>query len=268
MNLKFLPKWGVATLLLTFLYYIIDLIFGSVPDQPMIYYGWLTISNALIIIILGYYIFQSILTGLSKAIATFLIYYIIGHFNILIEALIFDVTDSTQTINALAVGLFIALIISPAFILVLGQWKKQKEKIEYKSRSIFRWFWRILSGVLLYPIIYVIAGLILQTIYPELMEFYSDKIPPFDIIIGTQLIRGFIFVGIAILILRTVRLSKAKKALLIGLIFSIFGGIAPLIPPNEFMPVNVRIGHGFEVGISNFLYGLILGYLLNQKPKE
>jgi hypothetical protein len=101
------------------------------------------------------------------------------------------------------------------------------------------------------------------------MEFYNDKMPPFILIIKTNLlIRGFIFVGIAILILRTLDLTSTQKAILIGLIFSILGGIAPLIPPTELMPGYVRIGHGFEVGISNFLYGFVLGYLLEQKNEK
>lgn len=49
---------------------------------------------------------------------------------------------------------------------------------------------------------------------------------------------------------------------------SIIGGIAPLILPGSEMPAYIRIGHSFEVGISNFLYGLLLGYLLNQKVKN
>lgn len=268
MNSKLLLRYGLSTALLTILYCLTDLIFGAIPHQPLIYYGWLTISDTLIIFILGYYIVHSTQTGLRITTSTFLIYYIIGHFNILIEALIFEVTDRIQTIHAMAVGLLIAVVISPAFVLLLDQWNEQKEKIEFKRRSVYNWIWRILIGVLFYVIIYVIAGFSLQAVYPELMEFYIDKIPPFDLIIGTQFIRGFLFVGIAILILRTLRLSRIKKAVLIGLIFSIFGGIAPLIPPNELMPANVRIGHGFEVGISNFIYGLVLGYLLNQKPKE
>jgi hypothetical protein len=43
------------------------------------------------------------------------------------------------------------------------------------------------------------------------------------------------------------------------------GGIAPLIQPNELMPLYIRIGHSFEVGISNFAFGLVLGLLLSQK---
>jgi hypothetical protein len=57
-------------------------------------------------------------------------------------------------------------------------------------------------------------------------------------------------------------ISLIKKAILIGLIFSVLGGVAPLIPPSELMPSYVRLGHGFEVGISNFIYGIVLAVLL------
>ena len=65
--------------------------------------------------------------------------------------------------------------------------------------------------------------------------------------------------------LQTLNISVVKKAILIGLTFAILGGIAPLIPPNELMPSYVRLGHGFEVGISNFIYGILLALLLKLK---
>ena len=94
------------------------------------------------------------------------------------------------------------------------------------------------------------------------------KFLPFELIFQTQLLRGLIFTGIAILILRTTDLPKLKAALLIGVVFSVMGGIAPLIPPNELMPANIRLAHGFEVGISNFVYGLLAGFILVQKGSD
>ena len=52
---------------------------------------------------------------------------------------------------------------------------------------------------------------------------------------------------------------------LIGLTFSVLGGIAPLIIPSDLMPVNIRWAHGIEVGISNFIFGMIAGRLLGQR---
>ena len=114
-------------------------------------------------------------------------------------------------------------------------------------------------------IFYIGAGLILQSTYPDLMSFYEGKIPPPEVMIFTQFPRALLFVLVAVLMLRTLKLAQIKKAVLIGLVFSIIGGIAPLISPNEFMPGNIRLVHGIEVGISNFLYGMNLAYLLGQE---
>ena len=69
----------------------------------------------------------------------------------------------------------------------------------------------------------------------------------------------------SVLLVKTVNLSLSKTALLVGFVFAIFGAIAPLLIPNEFMPANVRLAHGFETGISNFLYGIVLVYLFGKR---
>ena len=74
--------------------------------------------------------------------------------------------------------------------------------------------------------------------------------------------------GIALLILHSMKGSTWQKAIYIGLVFSILGAIAPLIPHSELMPDFVRLGHGIEVSLSNFLYGLILGFLFNRASSK
>lgn len=127
----------------------------------------------------------------------------------------------------------------------------------------------ILVSDVLYLFIYIAAGIILQVVYPTFMTYYEGKIPSVALMIQTQLfVRGFIFIGIAVLISRSLDQPLRYKALFTGIVFSIIGGIAPLIQPNDPMPAYVRLGHGFEVGISNFLHGLLVGHLVGQRPKK
>ena len=193
------------------------------------------------------------------------IYFIIGHLNILIEAYIFNVTDRVVTLKELLRGLIITLIFSSIIVYIFDKWEGKSTSLKFQPRSILSWIWRVLLGVFLYLIFYISAGMILQSVYPGLMDFYKDKIPALDVMIFTQFPRGFLFILITVLITRTVNSSLQKKAVLVGLTFTILGAIAPLISPNEFMPANIRLVHGFEVGISNFLYGFVLGFLLGQK---
>jgi hypothetical protein len=39
--------------------------------------------------------------------------------------------------------------------------------------------------------------------------------------------------------------------------------VAPLLPDNPYMPADIRFYHGIEVTVSNFLFGLAVGYLFN-----
>ncbi|WP_152530925.1 hypothetical protein [Sediminibacterium sp. C3] len=115
------------------------------------------------------------------------------------------------------------------------------------KRSLLKWSWKLVSGVLLYVLFYIIAWMILQASLPELDQFYKGKIPAFQVMIYMQLVSTA---------------PKWRYAVLVGMVFSILGGIAPLLPPNNLMPAVIRVGHGFEVGISNFLFGWITGVVL------
>ena len=267
MKSNFYIKVLSVTIIVTILNFLLNLILDSTLNLS--YYGWQVVSNFLIFILLGYYTVHSNLKGAGLALSVFIIYYGIGNLNLIVEAIIFNIVSINEVLNSVPEDLAMAIVIALAIAYIFGKSKIKTEKIECKSRSVLSWIWRIVVGDILYLIVYIVAGLILINIYPELMEFYDEKLPPPpELIFGTQLIRGLLFVGVAILISMTVKLPLLKKAVLIGLIFSILGGIAPLILPNEEMPSYIRFGHIFEVGISNFLYGLILGYLLEQKTKK
>ena len=256
-------KSAQGAILLTVIYALINFILGQ--EQLINGLLWGLFANLMIAALVGYYIYNSTLTGLKLGLSVFLIYFLIGHFNILIEAYIFNVTDREQTLIEILRGFLAAAIFCPLYVYMLTKLDAQAP-INFTPRSFFGWLWRILVGNFMYLVFYIIAGLILSITLPEMMDFYQDKIPPMDVMIKTQLfLRGFIFVGVAILILRTLKRTKLKKAIFIGLIFAILGGIAPLIQPNELMPLYIRIGHSFEVGISNFLYGLVLAYIFIQK---
>lgn len=252
-----------GALLLTVLYILFNMLLGQTLAFDNLFWGIL--PNYLVALLLGYYIMSSSLGGIRLSISVFLIYFLIGHFNLLIEAYIFNVSSRQETALEIIRGLFISVTFSPLYVYIFRN-KIVKEAVIFSKRSLIGWFWRILVADILYLLLYIIAGFVLTIVYPQLLQFYEGKIPPFDILINTQLfIRGFIFIGIALLMLQTLNISVAKKAILIGLTFAILGGIAPLIPPNELMPSYVRLGHGFEVGISNFVYGILLTLLLKLK---
>ncbi|MCW5517150.1 hypothetical protein [Muriicola sp. Z0-33] len=265
MKSHYYPKLILGAIILTALNIIYTLILTSGEILNLSAIKWSMLANFLIVVVLGIYVSKTNMGRFNLVLSVFVILYLVGCFNLAIEAYIFNVTDRSKTIEEILQGLLVAALFAPILIYLLIRGDAQGSRLNFRPRSTFGWLWRVLVGVVLYLIFYLVAGMILQATYPELMDFYKDKLPSIDLMILTQFPRGLIFVVIAILVVRTSNWSLTKNAILIGLIFSILGAIAPLIPPSEYMPSNIRLVHGVEVGISNFIYGGILGFLLGQK---
>lgn len=228
---------------------------------------WLLISNFLVITTL-YYLKQNMtISGDKKTfVYLFIVYFVIGQFNILIEAYVFNVLDLSRTLKELLRGFIMSIIVS---YLVVKMLKYENSLLfeKRRNRHLFSWLGRALSVIFLYIVSYILAGILVQGTIAEFMNFYQDKIPPIDIILFTQVGRGFIFVLIVIFISKITQTSSLKGAILTGITFSILGAIAPLIVPNENMPQYIRIIHSFEVGISNFVFGGVAFYILHQKKQ-
>lgn len=77
-----------------------------------------------------------------------------------------------------------------------------------------------------------------------------------------QLGRGAIWAGLAWLLARSLSGSAAARGILAGIAFAVFMD-APLLYPNPFMPWAVRQVHLVEIGVSNFLFGLLAVWLLS-----
>ncbi len=248
---------------LSIIHLILSAITAHVPDFNTI--AWGLFANYLVALLLGFYIINSNQNTLKTGISVFLIYFLIGHFNILIEAYIFNVSTRYETGREIWLGLITAIVFSPLYVNFFSS-KKKPLVLGLEKRSPLKWLGRIVAGDFIYLFLYILAGFTLTIIYPKLLEFYEGKLPSITLLLQTQLfLRGFIFMGVAFLIIQTMNVSTFNRAVFIGLVFAILGGIAPLIPPNDLMPAYVRLGHAFEVGISNSAYGLILGYLLKSK---
>jgi hypothetical protein len=119
---------------------------------------------------------------------------------------------------------------------------------------------RVAAGGLLYCLLYFVAGMI---VYPFVQDFYATRrIPPLGEILTIQLFRSLIFIVAAALFLRT---APRWAGLVLGAGFAVIGGLAPLMEENPYMPAHVRAAHAVEVGVSNFLYGVLLTLILTAR---
>lgn len=114
----------------------------------------------------------------------------------------------------------------------------------------------------IYVVVYFSAGEIIAWQSSELRNYYSNgvSIDKFNLSI-LQLCRGYGWAALAALIVKTTSGSHTSKVLLVGAAFSTFLSVNLLFPVN-FMPWDVRKMHMIEVGLSNFIFGIIAAAIL------
>lgn len=215
--------------------------------------------------------------GRALFIAVFLLFFGISYVNSLDEGVLFLGLASSLVIGALVMGLVRSMAVAGALVMLSGgtateTQESRVESPEVKSAqpstfdtrlSTGSWLWRLITGDLAYVFLYFAAGL---TVFPFVKEFYASKaLPSPSSVILMQLFRAMIYMAVAMPAIRLIR-NRRHAALALGLAFSILGGVAPLLPDNPLMPPNIRFAHTIEIGISNFIYGVVLGFLVTPRP--
>ena len=228
--------------------------------------GPLILPNLLVVLALALVAASSRQQGWKLSGTLFVLYYGIDQLNTLDEALLFKIgLKASQTLGMVASGLITSLVFAPLLVLILGCWKSKAEE-EPKPllpRSAASWAGRIVLGDLLYVVCYFIAGMLA---FPFVKDFYAAfKLPPPASILVVEIFRGLVYVAAGLAVANGMKGERGKAAIALGLSFPILAGVAPLLLPNPYLPGYVRLTHGFEIGISNLVYGVLLGYLLTPK---
>ncbi len=120
----------------------------------------------------------------------------------------------------------------------------------------------------LYTVLYFVFGYYIAWQFPAVREFYSGSTTLVSFgeqmgnvlaqdswLIPFQLVRGYAWAAIAyVLIMGLSATGRIERYLLVGLAMSLPLAV-PLLVPQGYMPMAVRIGHSSEVFLENFLFG-------------
>lgn len=209
-------------------------------------------------------------SGVRAAAGVFLLFWGVSHFNTLNEAVFFGVDFGSTSFGQLALAsTAAAVVVAIGLTFITGRWKEGAAPSvaeEMSVRSPVGWAWRLLLTAFAYVVFYFVAGII---IFPFVQEFYAGReLPGLGTIFVVQIFRGLVYAGIGVMVIRMAVLSRRATALFIGAALSILGGIAPLLLPNEMMPERVRMFHMAEVGVSNFLFGVVLSRMLDPRVRR
>jgi hypothetical protein len=203
--------------------------------------------------------------GWSVIWTLFLAYGLIGTVNIMLEGIFFNIFTIAAGIRFLASGLITAFVLSAVMVVVAGEMSAKGYEWQ---RAQLRRGWLLFLPVLgfAYVILFFVAG---GLVYPYVRHFYANRVmPSMGAILGVEFLRGLVY---AVAMLPFARLATGHRwrgAGILGLCLSVFGGVAPLLlPNNKYLPAEILPYHLVEVGCENFLLGVIGAWLFVAKAE-
>lgn|GEM_PF-1137122 len=127
--------------------------------------------------------------------------------------------------------------------------------------STASWVRRWIGVSFAYLALYFTAGIM---ILPLIRSWYEEQ-GTLDtnpaVVFPLQIVRGALFVAFVLPLLRSMTVTRCQASLAMAVMIPLVHGVAVLIPPSPFMPNFVRHAHMLEIGWSNFVLGLLIGFL-------
>jgi hypothetical protein len=182
-----------------------------------------------------------------------------------IEAYVF-LKDLSQSFMLMAVIIGSVQAASVALLLaaLFGKLRGPAEQVLHPRVPAGAWAARLAICSFAYLVLYYVAGTI---IYPFVQPFYESQHRSVTLlmIVSLQLLRGALYVAVVLPLIRSMPVERWRIALAIAVLYPIVSGIAPLLGPNPILPDYVRHVHMIEIGWSNFVFGLLVGWLVRGK---
>lgn len=234
---------------------------------------------ALETVVMAYLILRSRWAGWKLIAAVFVVFYGVTTFMSQIESAVFLTRlPSGMVPRLMLMGAVIAALFSPLAVLILGKRKSATADADSNSRLIMpasEWAWKLAVIALAYLILYFTFGYFIAWRNPAVPEYYGGTDPgsffaQMGVVIGDtpwlipfQVLRAMLWVALALPVIRMLKGEWPETAIAIGLLFSVVMN-AQLLLPNPYMPEPVRMAHLVETASSNFIFGVLIGWLLTQ----
>ena len=123
------------------------------------------------------------------------------------------------------------------------------------------WIRRWIGVSLVYVVLYITAGVLILPLIRTWYEAQGSLEPDLTFLFPFQVARGALFVACVLPLLRSMRVTRWQASLAMAVMIPLLHGVAGLIPPSPYMPGYVRHAHMLEIGWSNFVLGLLIGFL-------
>jgi hypothetical protein len=232
-------------------------------------------------LVLTYIVLRSRWAGWRLMAAVFFVFYGVMTFMSQIESAVFITRLPSGLLpRLLLMGVLIAAPFSVLAVLILGKGRADLVDTGPNTRLVMpasEWAWRLAVIAVAYLILYFTFGYFIAWRNPVVREYYGGidegaffahmgavlgKTPW---LVPFQVLRAMLWAVLAMPVIRMMRGRWPETALAIALLFAVVMN-AQLLLPNPYMPEPVRMTHLKETASSNLLFGLLVGWLLTQRP--
>lgn len=197
-------------------------------------------------------------SGWSLVLRLFVLGWIVGSANSLVEAVFFNVLTLSQTLVPAIFAAIVFAILAPLAGFLSNLWNKRSPVSEIGDFTPLA----LLLVILAYEFLYWGAGTI---VFPYIAHFYESRaLPPAFEVAAVQVVRSLIFVAAAYPLLKG---GLRGAPLRLALVYGIIGGLAPLLLDNPYMPADIRFYHAVETSVSNFIFGVVVGFLFDRRRR-
>ncbi len=249
--------------------------FGDVPT-PEVPVGEmlaiLVLRGVLVAAVLAYPTVRSRWSGIQLAVTLFVVYFGVGTFvSVGLAAItIPEVITLPLAVLFMAHGFLVAMAFSLLLVLVMGRMRGEPVGTESARLHlpVGEWLWKVALCAAVHVGLYVAAQL-LERPLGFMQEFSAEHmaLPPWQAVV-LQVARPLFVISFVLPVLKMLRGGRYEAAWCTGLLLCVLGGIAPLMIPTELIETRVRVTLMVERGVSDFIFGFLVGYLLSRSPGE
>lgn len=204
----------------------------------------------------------------QRLLVNFFVIYMLSYFLGALEIAIYTDYASKYQLFLLLDQLIVSLTVAIAITLLFNQTSDSNvfEKIRqyFSKRSKRDWFLRFSIATILFPPIYLFFGFLFTPVTSKYYfdSFLSLKIPPLEVILAVELLRGFFYALTFTPLLATLKMDLFRLGLYFSILLAVLGAIVPLMVSITW-PLELRVGHCIEMTLDSFAQGFLIAYLLS-----
>jgi len=238
---------------------------------------WFLLGSMILAFVLSFVARKLVVKASWRWVMLFALTWGIGSVGMVLESMFFMQTGAVSSLetslvtvlNFLLPSMFLAAALVTLFRPTSAQSVSSDFREFLSNRTGTEWMWRFAAAIAVYPLVYIIFGLLVQ---PYIMDYYAQglyelTIPTWGQLIPLQFLRSLLFLLVCLPVLINWKGTRLGLWWGLGLSFFVLTAFMAVITAYWF-PLELRLFHGLELLADGLVYvGLLVLLLVRGREK-